>query len=526
MLISVFLTGLMSARTEKNDLFASYCVLQACLMLWLLGKLVKTVAPDIDLRWAGVAAQYLGTCFLGPALFAFAYRYCRGVLPPRWFLYACGGVSAAFSVLCATDPLHHLLFSVFTMIRSIFGVFNSVLTAYSLLALGASCALMVWTLPRADARGKRVRLLFLAAIAAPYAGSFYFPNAVNNWDGWNFDVTPVFFGVTFLLFGLAVFRFGMLDLVRCAFNEVMEGMNDGIVLTGADGRIRYANAKMADRLPGPASILSAIGPDEAPVSGVDGFTHAYARSVRDGRGRPQGTVYRFVDRARILALGERYERLCGEMESMNRDLELDIRDRRAEILERHANRLASDLHDVVGHSLVLAIAILDRAAGRSTASFAGDGFPSAAAIIRDGVMELDDVLAGAGDGGDDRMRLSDALAELPELKQGIAVQVDLKVHGAEAPVAARTAVQVQRVCKECLANSIRHGRASRVRLALAFREGRVELDIRDNGRGCDGIRRGNGLRDIAERVRALDGSVRFSSGRGRGFHTLLRFPAA
>jgi signal transduction histidine kinase len=527
LLISVFLTGLWYTRTEKNDLLYAYCALQACLMLWLLGKLVKVVAPYLWLRWAGIVTQYLGMCFLGPALLAFAYRYCRGFMPPRWIMHACGGVSTALFVLCATNPLHHLLYTVFTMIRDSFGILNPILTVYTFALAGASCALILATFRRRDARGRRSRLLFLASIIVPWAAYFYAPLIKNPADGWNIDVTPIFFGFSFLLLGGAVFRFGMLDLVRCAFNQVTEDLNDGLILADRRGRVRYANSTIAGLMQSLAPALPTIGDDEKPFPAAGGFTHAYARPLLDGQGRRRGTVFRFVDRSKMLALGERYARHCRELERANRDLADRIRDRHAELLERHADRLASELHDVIGHSLTLAIALLDGAAAApQEGTRAVDRFARAGRIIRDGMAELDDALGGAPGDASGRLRLSEMLRALPEFERDMAVEVDLQVRGVEEPVSSRKAEQVQRVCAECLANSIRHGRATRVQVILGYRASGVEVDIRDNGSGCGDIRQGNGLRDIAERIRDIDGSVRFSSEPDRGFHTRLWFPAA
>jgi signal transduction histidine kinase len=524
LLISVLVMGVMYTRTERNALFVSYLALQACLVLWLFGKLVKTVAPSLWLRWAGIVVQYLGMSFLGPALLVFAWRYCLGGLPPRVLLYSLGGVAAALSVLAATNPLHGLLYTTFTMYRDSFGPVWTAIAILTFALAGASCILIAATFRRANGRGRRARLLFLAAILLPCAAFFYYPSITARYDGWRFDITPVFFGFSFLLLGLAVFRYGMLDLVRCALNHVMEGLSDGIVLADPKGRIRWANSRVARHLPALAPLLPGIGTVESALPRtVAGLTHAYARPVL-GRGRRRAaTVYRLSDRSQLIERTERTRLRCEALDRANHDLAAWIQERRTELLGRYADRLAAELHDVIGHSLTLAVALLDAAARSPEGS--AELLGTAERVIRDGMTELEDAL---GEGDDERgpLLLSDELRALPEIEEARAVAVDLHVEGPEEPVPPRTAEQVRRICEECLANSIRHGRASRVSVVLGFRGSRVELDIRDNGGGCDDIRRGNGLRDIAERVRGLDGSVRFSSGPEKGFRTRLWFPAA
>jgi signal transduction histidine kinase len=527
LLLCVFLNALWYTRTERNDTFAAYLCLQACLALWLLGKLVKTVAPVLWLRWAGVVAQYLGTCFLGPALFAFAYRYCLGRLPPRALLSVLGAAAAGLFCLAATNGCHHLLYGTFTMFRDSFGPVHTAITVLTFGLAAASCVLLGATFRRGGSAGAGARLLFIAAIVAPAAAYFYYPGITARYDGWKFDITPVFFGISFLLLGGALFRFSLLNVVRCAFNQVMEGLPDGIILTDRAGRIRYANPRAARSLPVLAPRLDRIGAEETPLPPHGaGLTHGYARPVPRGGGRRAGTVYRLMDLSGYVERRERYALKCAELERASEDLSRRILDRRAQLVARHGNRLASELHDVVGHSLTLAVALLDAAGNASGGPREAHALlDRAARALRDGADELDRALRDTeGEGAQHRL-LSSALLTLPEFGRS-PVKLDLQVIGREEPVPARKAEQLVRICEECLSNSIRHGRASHVSVVLGFRGRRVEVDIRDNGNGCRDIRRGNGLRDIAERVRDLDGSVRFSSGPDQGFHTRLWFPAA
>src|SRR5262249_40906245 len=87
---------------------------------------------------------------------------------------------------------------------------------------------------------------------------------------------------------------------------------------------------------------------------------------------------------------------------------------------------------------------------------------------------------------------------------------------ARLPVNIETALY--RITQEALTNVARHACAHRVRVTLALREGELRLEIEDDGIGLpapDGAARtGTGLTGIAERVRALDGTLTISSVRG------------
>ncbi|MGC9381575.1 sensor histidine kinase [Streptomyces sp. MH13] len=133
-----------------------------------------------------------------------------------------------------------------------------------------------------------------------------------------------------------------------------------------------------------------------------------------------------------------------------------------------------------------------------------------------------------------------ALEELRELIHGIHPKV-LADHGLQAAVddaADRSAVPVDVrlelpgrlpqaveaaayfvVC-EALANAARHSGADRVEVTGGHRDGRLFLDVRDDGRGGADAGAGSGLTGLADRVSVLDGRLSLSS--PPGGPTLLR----
>lgn len=133
-----------------------------------------------------------------------------------------------------------------------------------------------------------------------------------------------------------------------------------------------------------------------------------------------------------------------------------------------------------------------------------------------------------------------ALEELRELIRGIHPKV-LADHGLDAAVtdaADRSAVPVDValdlpgrlpeaveaaayfVVREALANVGRHSRANRAEVTGRHEEGRLTLEVRDDGRGGADARGGTGLTGLADRVSVLGGRISVSS--PPGGPTLLR----
>lgn len=85
-------------------------------------------------------------------------------------------------------------------------------------------------------------------------------------------------------------------------------------------------------------------------------------------------------------------------------------------------------------------------------------------------------------------------------------------------------VTIFRVIQESITNSIRHGQAGEIEIALKRDNGTLQLYIEDNGTGCANIKKGYGMQGIRERIESLSGSVGFSSSHGKGFKTTVSIP--
>jgi len=100
-----------------------------------------------------------------------------------------------------------------------------------------------------------------------------------------------------------------------------------------------------------------------------------------------------------------------------------------------------------------------------------------------------------------------------EERHRVATSLDADGFPERLPVNIETALY--RITQEALTNVARHACAHRVRVKLAVTEGDIRLEIEDDGIGLptnDGAARtGTGLTGIAERVRALDGTLTISS---------------
>ena len=108
----------------------------------------------------------------------------------------------------------------------------------------------------------------------------------------------------------------------------------------------------------------------------------------------------------------------------------------------------------------------------------------------------------------------------------IAVRFDV----ARTRVLDNTAHTVLRVVRELVGNAIRHGRATKVKVAGALDTDALRCAVTDNGTGFDpetapGVLQGHfGLQGIRERLQLLDGTLTIESSPGRGTRAVFTLP--
>jgi signal transduction histidine kinase len=94
---------------------------------------------------------------------------------------------------------------------------------------------------------------------------------------------------------------------------------------------------------------------------------------------------------------------------------------------------------------------------------------------------------------------------LAVLAKDLPLPVEIKVTGNQLPEQVVAAAYF--VCAEALTNTAKHAAASRAAVAVTASEGRVRIEIADDGVGGADPARGSGLRGLADRVETLGGTL-------------------
>ena len=188
----------------------------------------------------------------------------------------------------------------------------------------------------------------------------------------------------------------------------------------------------------------------------------------------------------------------------------------AKVAERE--RIARDLHDVLGHTLTLIVVkstlagkLLEREPRKAKAEIAG-----IERVSRQAMAEIRNTLRGYSS-----YKLREELKRAAHALESAGVSVETEsIELALSPAQESVASLIMR---EAVTNVVRHAHARSCRLRVARNNGNCVLEIRDDG--CGGLNaEGNGIRGMRERVEALGGTLVCDSSQGTGL--TFEFPLA
>ncbi|MFI0815874.1 sensor histidine kinase [Streptomyces sp. NPDC021098] len=191
--------------------------------------------------------------------------------------------------------------------------------------------------------------------------------------------------------------------------------------------------------------------------------------------------------------------------------------RLVDAFETERRRIERDLHDgaqqrLVALTMTLGLARLDAPPGPLA-----DQLAAAQEEADKALVELRELIHGIHPKVLADYGLPAAVADAAD-RSAVPVEVELELGAGRLPRAVEAAAYF--VVREALTNVARHSGAGRAEVSGAHRDGRLFLQVRDDGRGGADPGRGSGLTGLGDRVAALGGRLSLSS--PPGGPTLLR----
>lgn len=214
-------------------------------------------------------------------------------------------------------------------------------------------------------------------------------------------------------------------------------------------------------------------------------------------------------------LEEAYHRL---LEKASENQELSI--------EKERLRMAREIHDTLAHTLTALVVQMEACKKllKVDSDRALEEIEKAQKYTREGLNDVKRTIKALRPQILENGTFFDAILNLIEdVEQNARIKILLN-KDEELDIPSLMEVPLFRVIQESITNAIRHGDANQIYIDILKEDEHLLINIKDNGRGCNMVKEGFGLKGIKERIKALDGTVDCLSSFGNGFETRLRIP--
>lgn len=179
--------------------------------------------------------------------------------------------------------------------------------------------------------------------------------------------------------------------------------------------------------------------------------------------------------------------------------------------EGERRRIAQELHDEVGQSMTAVLLALKRAADEASQPLRGE-LQQAQEITRESLDEVRRLVRRLRPGVLDDLGLVSAVTSLAtEFATHTGLRVLRRFDSDLPALDHETELVIYRVAQEGLTNAARHAEARCVEVSLRAADGRVVLEVADDGRGTGAAREGAGLRGMRERALLIGAGLDVSS---------------
>jgi len=240
--IAINITFYLKAR--KSNLLYMFLKAQGLMILWLFAKVMTKTVPSNEDAWIWVIIQYIGVCYFGTVFFEFTYYYKKFHMPPKLIRVLIYGGSTINFLMVLTNKYHYLFFTSVTIYQNSYGLWFYIHTAFSYIMVLASYYLLIRVLmDRKDEVSWIQSVLFNIGLLLPIIANIIH---VFRLIEIGFDITPIMFNMTLVIFGYVAYRYGFLDIKMVTRSMILGNIHEGIIIIDNNRRIVEKNNIIED----------------------------------------------------------------------------------------------------------------------------------------------------------------------------------------------------------------------------------------------------------------------------------------
>lgn len=525
-------------KAKKTPVLYSFLALSGMLLIWMISKVLKTVSPNESIRWFFIVTQYFGVEFMGFFLFLFAYIYKKNYLPPKKIVILLCIIPTLSFIVVLTNPIHMVFYSYYDFYKDNFGPLFFLIQFFQYLYLIVGIVMLSknHTLQPAF-EGRQLWARFFATITLiPLAANIYYILFKLSIVGWIFsvpvfDFSPIAGTAALILFIIPALRFRFFDISPVSHKQIFNQMPTLFVFVSEKGELYSPNhafqSVFGNQLENPTihNLLKLAATELNFLAFSDYYKNEDSSSfiletrnkryyqIRQRFINQKSRLLSFSDITTIMLMRQDLHLKNCELLKINEELQA-LSGKAAELSStRIKTAVAQNIHDILGHSLTVALCTADFTSKNLNEKTALENLELIYNLLIRSLKDLKNTVYGKP------LNLQETTLT-KSIQQLTNPNIELLLVSQGTPYELSTAKTEAffRICQEAVTNAIRHGKAEKIHIFLRFFPEKTELFVIDNGIGCKEIHKNFGLSGMESRIAALNGTISFGSDGIQGFH--------
>jgi len=216
----------------------------------------------------------------------------------------------------------------------------------------------------------------------------------------------------------------------------------------------------------------------------------------------------------------RKNRLLQEQENAKKAFDRELAESQIEIREETLRNISWELHDNIGQLMTLAKIQAQMAQERP------ELLAEVSETIGTGIDELRALSKLINPEALKSLSLKEAVSlEMERFNRLKFIAAELKVQGSITPIESNTQIILFRIMQEFFSNTIKHSRASTLKVILDYSDELLTISAEDNGVGFDKSDNfmGIGLKNMKTRAQLINSTLKINSVKGHGTTLHLKY---
>ncbi|MDR7857769.1 sensor histidine kinase [Tissierella sp.] len=220
-----------------------------------------------------------------------------------------------------------------------------------------------------------------------------------------------------------------------------------------------------------------------------------------------------------------------EVDRLNKELELSYDKLKEQsekieelIITKERNRVAGEIHDNLGHSLIalnMNLDVAEKIIDKDVVK-AKERISKSQILTKESMESLRKAVYALKE--EKHTTLRSSLEEIvANIESSGNTKINLNIDEGVEELLPKCKDIIYSSIKEGLTNSIKHGKADKINIDVILEGDKSRVIIKDNGLGCNRLVKGNGLLGIEEKISKFGGRVNYSDEKDKGFEIELLF---